>query len=100
MAYVQYDWQDQNHNWSGTSQAPSQNNGDQEIKTDFIMIGAQYMFNRSWGAQIELPYAYRTFTTIGGPTGTAPTTANARRSAWMVGSSAKDAATTSRKARA
>jgi len=67
MAYVQYDYQDQNHNWSGTSQAPSENNGDKEIKTDFIMIGGQYMFNRSWGAQIELPYAYRTFRTIGGP---------------------------------
>jgi len=74
MAYVQYDYQDQDRNWSGTSQAPSEDNGDKQIKTHFIMIGAQYMFNRSWGAQIELPYAYRTFTTLGGPTGDEPTT--------------------------
>jgi len=64
MAYLQYDYQDQNRNWSGTSQAPAVNNGDKEISTDFITIGLQYMFNDSWGAQIEVPYDYRKFTTV------------------------------------
>ena len=64
MAWLQYDYQDQNHNWSGTSQAPAINNGDKEIETDFITIGLQYMFNSSWGVQVELPYDYRKFTTV------------------------------------
>jgi hypothetical protein len=64
MAYLQYDYQDQNRNWSGTSQAPEANNGDKEIETDFLTVGLQYMFNDSWGAQIEVPYDYRKFTTV------------------------------------
>jgi hypothetical protein len=69
MAYVQYDWQNQDHNWSGTSQSPSAYNGDKQIKTSFVMAGAQYMFNNSWGAQIEVPDATRTFKTLGGANG-------------------------------
>ena len=64
MAWVQYDYQDQNHNWSGTSRAPAISNGDKEIETDFLTIGLQYMFNSSWGIQVELPYDYRKFTTV------------------------------------
>lgn len=74
MAYVGYDYQDQNHNWSGTSQAPDWANNDKEIKTDFTDIGLQYMFNRSWGVQVELPYDYRTFKTISGAPGNPITT--------------------------
>jgi len=36
MAFLQYDYQDQNHNWSGTSQAPAANNDDKEIRTDVV----------------------------------------------------------------
>ena len=61
MAYVQDAYQDQNRNWSGTSQAPAANNDDKEIQTDFLMVGLQYMFNSSWGAQIEVPYDFRYF---------------------------------------
>ena len=64
MAYLQYDFQDQSRNWSGTGMAPSANNGDKEIKTDFMTAGLQYMFNSSWGFQFELPYDYRTFKTV------------------------------------
>jgi len=64
MAFLQYDYQDQNRNWNGTSQAPAINNDDKEIETDFITIGLQYMFNSSWGVQVELPYDYRKFTTV------------------------------------
>jgi hypothetical protein len=66
MAYLQYDYQDQNHNWSGTSQAPAANNDDKEISTDFLTLGVQYMFNSSWGVQSEVPYDFRTFKTDGG----------------------------------
>jgi hypothetical protein len=64
MAFVTDDYQDQNRNWSNSSQAPAANNGDKEIQTDFVSVGLQYMFNRSWGAQIEIPSAYRSFTTV------------------------------------
>jgi hypothetical protein len=66
MAWAQYDYQDQNHNWSGSSSAPAANNGDKEIETHFVTLGLQYMFNSNWGAQIELPYDYRSFTTVTG----------------------------------
>jgi hypothetical protein len=61
MAFLQYDYQDQNRNWSGTFQAPAANNDDKEISTDFFTLGLQYMFNRSWGVQAEVPYDYRSF---------------------------------------
>ena len=61
MAYLQYDYQDQNRNWNGTSEAPAANNGDKEIETHFVTFGAQYMFNQKWGAQLEVPYDYRYF---------------------------------------
>jgi hypothetical protein len=60
-AWLQYDYQDQNRNWSGTSQAPAINNGDKEIETHFATAGFQYLFNRSWGAQVEIPYDFRYF---------------------------------------
>ena len=63
MAYLQYDFQDQNRNWSGTSQAPAANNDDKEIRTDFVTAGLQYMFNSSWGLQVQVPFDYRYFKT-------------------------------------
>jgi hypothetical protein len=61
MAFINYDYQDQNHNWSGTSSAPAANNDDRKIETDFTTVGLQYMFNRSWGAQLELPFDFRNY---------------------------------------
>ncbi len=74
MAYVQYDYQDQNRNWSGYSQAPAANNGDKEIITDFVTFGMQYMINSSWGVQIEVPYDYRSFKTTSSAPGNPITT--------------------------
>jgi hypothetical protein len=61
MAFLQYDYQNQNQNWNGWSKAPDSNNGDKKIETEFMTAGAQYMFNSSWGAQFELPYDFRFF---------------------------------------
>jgi hypothetical protein len=69
MAFVEYDFQDQDHNWSNTGPAPAANNGDKDIRTDFTTYGLQYMFNRSWGIQVEVPYDFRDFKTLGGATG-------------------------------
>jgi len=74
MAYVNYAFQNQNQNWSNNSKAPASNNGDKHIETDFITPGLQYMFNRSWGAQIELPFAYRYFKTEVAPNQVTATT--------------------------
>jgi len=70
MVYVNYDYQDQDRNWSGTSSAPAANNGDKEIRTDFVTVGLQYMFDRSWGLSVEVPYDDRYFKTTGGASGT------------------------------
>ena len=61
MAFVNYDYQDQNKNWSGPGPSQASNNSDKEIETHFGTIGVQYMFNRSWGVQGELPIWNRTF---------------------------------------
>jgi hypothetical protein len=69
MVAVEYDYQDQNHNWSGSTEAPGADNGDKEIRTDFITADIQEMFNASWGLNVEVPYDQRYFTTTGGATG-------------------------------
>ncbi len=61
--YLEYDDQDQTINWSGNSRAPAANNADKDIGTNFFTAGLQYMFNRSWGVQAEVPYWDRKFTT-------------------------------------
>jgi hypothetical protein len=68
MAFLEYDYQDQTHNWSGTSSAPGADNTDKEIRTHFVTAGLQYMIDRSWGVEVDIPYVNRTFRTdIGAP---------------------------------
>jgi hypothetical protein len=69
MFWIQYAFMDQNINWSGSGPAPAANNPDKEIRTSFITAGMQYMLNRQWGFQVEVPTAYRHFVTTGGATG-------------------------------
>ena len=64
-AYFEYNYQDQNHNWSGSSKAAAADNNDKEIRTHFYTAGMQYMFDRSWGTQIEVPYVDRHFKAAG-----------------------------------
>jgi hypothetical protein len=67
--FAQYDYMDQNMNWSNGRPAPAANNGDKDIRTDFTTYGLQYMFNREWGVQVELPYDFRHYqATAGGST--------------------------------
>jgi len=62
MAFLQYDYMDQNRNWNGSSEAPAANNDDKKLESQFTTLGLQYMFNSSWGVQAELPYTFRKFT--------------------------------------
>jgi hypothetical protein len=68
MLFAEYDFLDQTLNWSGTSQAPAANNDDKEIRTDFTTLGLQYMFDRSWGVQAEVPYDVRYYRGADGTT--------------------------------
>jgi len=62
-AYLEYDFSDQDHNWSRTSRAPSADNPDKEIRTNFLTAGAEYMFDRSWGVMVQAPIWERRFRT-------------------------------------
>ncbi len=70
LLYMEYDYMDQNMNWSDGRPAPAANNGDADIRTDFTTYGLQYFFNRDWGVQLEVPYDFRHYAaTAGGSTG-------------------------------
>jgi hypothetical protein len=60
-AWLEYDFQDQYLNWHATQIASAAKNDDKVIRTHFLTLGAQYMFNREWGVMFELPYTYRYF---------------------------------------
>lgn len=60
-AFFGYTFQDQNKNWSGGSPASATNNDDKKLKTQTYTPGLQYMFNRSWGVQLQIPVVHRTF---------------------------------------
>ena len=47
--YFEWDYSNQNTNWSGTSKAPAANNSDKNILTNWLVVGANYMINRDWG---------------------------------------------------
>jgi hypothetical protein len=66
IAFLEYDYMDQNKNWSGTSSAPAANNSDKELRTDFMTAGIEYMFNHDWGVMAEVPYWNRNFATDNG----------------------------------
>src|SRR6202000_2764187 len=42
--FFEYDFLNQNKNWSGDHSAPTENNDDKRIRTSFYNIGGQYMF--------------------------------------------------------
>jgi hypothetical protein len=69
MLFLESDFMDQNKNWNGTSRAPADDNDDKRIRTQFDTISGQYMFNRSWGLQVDVPYWSRKFTTTDDDTG-------------------------------
>ena len=69
MVYFEYNYMDQNQNWSGTMAAPAVNNSDKDIRTSFYNIGVQYMFNQDWGMMANIPYWDRSLTTTTDPAG-------------------------------
>jgi hypothetical protein len=63
-SFIDYDYQDQDRNWSGSSQARASGNTDKDIGTSWFTVGYQDMFNRSWGLRLEVPYEMRHFVTV------------------------------------
>jgi hypothetical protein len=61
--WLEYDFMDQYLNWHATHIASAGANDDKVIRTHFLTLGAQYMFNREWGVMFEVPYWYRYFKT-------------------------------------
>jgi hypothetical protein len=51
--FLEYDNQNQSHNWSGNSRSTDANNSDKNIRTHFLMAGLQYMVDRNWGFQVR-----------------------------------------------
>ena len=63
--WFEYDFMNQYINWHNSEPASRGANEDKQIKSHFLTMGAQYMFNRSWGAMVTVPYTIRTFRTEG-----------------------------------
>ena len=61
MAWIEYDYQNQVNNWNGHTSVPASYNPDKKLETSWYTPGFQYMFNRNWGIQAELPIADRFF---------------------------------------
>jgi len=66
--FLEYDYMDQNKNWSGLSQAPADANDDKSIRTSFYTAGLRYLFASGFGVMVELPYWQRHFATDTGST--------------------------------
>ncbi len=69
LLFFDYDYQNQNINWNGSKRSPASQNEDKKLETSFYTLGVQYMFDRSWGIQVEMPVADRFFQFAGGKTG-------------------------------
>jgi hypothetical protein len=61
--FVQYGFLDQTRNFSGDRSAPAADNEDKQIRSNFVVAGVQYMFNKNWGAMVEVPVTNRYFRT-------------------------------------
>ncbi len=64
--FAEYDYMDQNRNWSNDHQAPSANNDDKQIRSNFLVLGGQYMFHCGFGVMLEVPVTNRLFRTDDG----------------------------------
>jgi len=61
LLFFEWDYQNQNQNWSRHHKAPAEDNGDKALVTSFYRMGIQYMFSTSWGMQADVPFAHRYF---------------------------------------
>ena len=65
VLFFEYDYLNQNKNWSGDHSAPTENNDDKRIRTSFYTTGLQYTLAPTWSLMVEVPYSERYFKTRG-----------------------------------
>ena len=68
MVFAEYDFMNQNRNWSGASSARGRQ-PHKDIQTRAVTVGAQYMISRAWGMEVEVPYEWCRFTTTDADSG-------------------------------
>jgi len=61
QVWLQYEYMDQYIDWRATQPVSATQNNDKYIRTNFMEAGLQYMFNRSWGVMLEVPYWVRDY---------------------------------------
>ncbi|WP_428104585.1 hypothetical protein [Candidatus Binatus sp.] len=61
MVWTEYDFMNQYIDWHATQPASGFYNNDKKLATNFVTVGGQYMFDRSWGAMLEVPYWERNY---------------------------------------
>jgi len=61
--WTEFDFMNQYIDWHSSQPAARGANDDKQIKTYFMTVGAQYMFNREFGAMLTVPYTARVFRT-------------------------------------
>jgi hypothetical protein len=66
---IDYLYQDQNRNWSGTARAPAEDNPDRDIRTSVASLALQDVLSQAWSLRADIPYESRHFETTGGASG-------------------------------
>jgi hypothetical protein len=61
QVWVQYEYMNQYITWHAKEPASAIYNNDKYVRTNFMELGGQYMFNRSWGLMLEVPYWVRDY---------------------------------------
>jgi hypothetical protein len=62
--FLEYDFMNQNKNWSGVSSSPAADNDDKNIRTQFVTLGGQYRLDDDWRLIADIPYWQRQFKTL------------------------------------
>jgi len=57
LAWMQYNFESQSQNYSGSNKAPAADNHDKLIQTSTMIAGLQYFWNERWGLQALVPSA-------------------------------------------
>ena len=61
MVWTEYEFMNQYIDWHATQPASGFYNNDKKLATNFVTVGGQYMFDRSWGVMLEVPYWERNY---------------------------------------
>jgi hypothetical protein len=59
LAFLEYDYINQDRNWNKEKSAPAANNNDKKVLTQMLVAGIQYNFNQDWGLMLRVPYVFR-----------------------------------------